>query len=114
MGVVLEPLAGSDLLVLEAVAYAAHGDTDTAVHVLGDALTLAEPGGFIRIFVDEGPPMAALLAQSVEHRAQNASIRVYAERLLSVFPEAQNAEHRAQNNATSALRSALDALGFTA
>jgi len=96
------------LMVLEAVAYAAHGDKDTAVHVLGDALALAGPGGFVRLFVDEGPPMAALLAQSVEHRAQNASIRVYAERLLSVFPEAQNAEHRAQNNATRALRSALE------
>jgi LuxR family maltose regulon positive regulatory protein len=96
------------LMVLEAVAYAAHGDTDTAVHVLGDALALAEPDGFVRLFVDEGPPMAALVAQSVEHRAQNASIRVYAERLLSVFPEAQNAEHRAQNNATPALRSALE------
>jgi LuxR family maltose regulon positive regulatory protein len=96
------------VMVLEAVAYAAHGDTDTAVHVLGDALALAGPGGFVRLFVDEGPPMAALLAQSVEHRAQNASIRVYAERLLSVFPESQNTEQRAQNNATRALRSALE------
>jgi LuxR family maltose regulon positive regulatory protein len=33
------------------------------VQLLGDALVLAEPGGFIRIFVDEGSPMAQLLSE---------------------------------------------------
>ena len=35
------------------------------VQLLGDALALAEPGGFIRIFVDEGTPMAQLLSEAV-------------------------------------------------
>jgi LuxR family transcriptional regulator, maltose regulon positive regulatory protein len=96
------------VMVLQAVAHHAHSEADKAVQVLGDALALAKPGGFVRIFVDEGLPMAALLAQSVERRAQNDSIRVYAERLLSVFPEAQSVERRAQNNNTSALRSTLE------
>jgi LuxR family transcriptional regulator, maltose regulon positive regulatory protein len=52
--------------VLQAVAYYVHGEPDTAMHWLGEALTLAEPGGCIRIFVDEGPPMAALLREAAK------------------------------------------------
>jgi len=52
------------VMVLQAVALQAHGEKDKAVQLLGDALTLAEPGGFIRIFVDEGPPMAHLLSEA--------------------------------------------------
>ena len=42
------------VMVLQAVALQAHGESETAVQLLVDALALAEPGGFIRIFVDEG------------------------------------------------------------
>src|SRR5438477_7037509 len=51
------------VMVLQAVALHMHGDTDQAVHLLCDALALAAPGGFIRLFVDEGPPMAHLLSE---------------------------------------------------
>ena len=51
-------------MVLQAIAHQAHGEKDKAVQVLGDALALAEPGGFIRIFVDEGLPMAPLLSEA--------------------------------------------------
>lgn len=50
------------VLVLEALALHAQSETDRAVHVLGEALGLARPGGFIRLFVDEGAPMAHLLS----------------------------------------------------
>ena len=50
------------VLVLQAVALHAHGEKDQAVQVLGEALALAEPGGFIRIFVDEGEPMRLPIA----------------------------------------------------
>ena len=52
------------VMVLQAVALHAHGEKDKAVQVLGDALALAEPGGFIRIFVDEGTPMFHLLTEA--------------------------------------------------
>jgi LuxR family maltose regulon positive regulatory protein len=50
------------VMVLQAVALHAHGEKDKAVQLLSEALALAEPGGFIRLFVDEGAPMAELLS----------------------------------------------------
>ncbi len=49
------------VIVLQAVALRAHGEKDKAVQLLGEALALAEPGGFIRLFVDEGEPMRLLI-----------------------------------------------------
>ena len=49
-------------LVLQALVFAESSDKDKALQALGRALALAEPGGFIRIFVDEGEPMAQLLS----------------------------------------------------
>ena len=42
---------------------------------------LAAPEGYRRVFLDEGPAIAALLAQSVERRAQDDPISVHVERL---------------------------------
>ena len=72
-------------MVLQAVAHHAHGEKEEAVQLLGDALALAEPGGFIRIFVDEGPPMARLLYEAVTR----GTAPDYARRLLSAFPLAE-------------------------
>ena len=47
------------VMVLQAIALPCTGEKDRAVQMLGEALALAEPGGFIRLFVDEGPPMAS-------------------------------------------------------
>jgi len=64
----VEAKGGADerlrVIVLQAIAHHAHDDKDQAVHLLVDALALAEPGGFIRLFVDEGPPMAHLLSEA--------------------------------------------------
>ena len=49
-------------MVLQAVALHAHGEKDKAVQLLGEALALAEPGGFIRLFVDEGEPMRVMIS----------------------------------------------------
>lgn len=52
------------VMVLQAVALHARGEEDEAVQLLGDALALGEPEGFVRIFVDEGTPMARLLSEA--------------------------------------------------
>ncbi len=58
---------GLRVLILQAVALHTHGEIDKAVELLAEALTQAEPGGFIRIFIDEGLPMVELLLEA-EHR----------------------------------------------
>ena len=50
---------------LRALALAADGQETAAVTVLSGALTLACPRGHVRIFADEGPPMAALLGRLI-------------------------------------------------
>ncbi|MGB3717466.1 MAG: LuxR C-terminal-related transcriptional regulator [Candidatus Promineifilaceae bacterium] len=49
------------VLLLEALAYRSQGDTDQAMMALERALSLAEPAGAIRVFLDEGEPMADLM-----------------------------------------------------
>jgi LuxR family maltose regulon positive regulatory protein len=48
-------------LVLQALAIHAHGDTAGALVPLERALAIAEPEGYVRLFIDEGAPMLALL-----------------------------------------------------
>ena len=50
-----------EILVLRALAHQALGDIPAALASLERAVTLAEPEGYVRVFADEGPPMAALL-----------------------------------------------------
>jgi len=69
-------------LVLLAVALDAHGERARAVEVLDEALALAEPGGFIRLFVDEGAPMARLLYEACSRGVHAAYVR----QLLAAFP----------------------------
>lgn len=71
-------------MVLQAVAHQAQGETGRAVLVLGEALELAKPGGFVRVFVDEGSPMAGLLYEALSQGVE----REYVSRLLAAFPEA--------------------------
>jgi LuxR family transcriptional regulator, maltose regulon positive regulatory protein len=96
------------VMVLQAVAHHAHGEKAKAAQLLDGALALAGPGGFIRIFVDEGIPVAVLLAQSAERRAQDDPISVYVERLLSAFPAEQRPAHLSAKDASSVPRSALE------
>jgi LuxR family maltose regulon positive regulatory protein len=74
-GTVIEALA------LDALAHQAGGDLPAALESLRRALTLAEPEGYVRIFVDEGPPMAALLRAV----GKPGSSPAYVRRLLDAF-----------------------------
>jgi LuxR family maltose regulon positive regulatory protein len=55
------------VMVLQAITLQAHGEQDKAVQLLFDALAIASPGGFIRLFVDEGITMAHLLSEAAAH-----------------------------------------------
>jgi LuxR family transcriptional regulator, maltose regulon positive regulatory protein len=52
-----------EILALQALARAAAGDERGALTALAEALTLAAPEGHLRVFVDEGAPMATLLGR---------------------------------------------------
>ena len=70
-----------EILILRALAHQAAGETDRAVAALEQALTHAEPEGFIRIFVDEGRPVADLLHKAAARGIASA----YTGRLLAAF-----------------------------
>jgi LuxR family maltose regulon positive regulatory protein len=55
-----------EILALEALALQAKGKKERVVRTLAQALALAEPEGYVRTFVDEGPPMAALISEVLE------------------------------------------------
>ncbi|HML23495.1 MAG TPA: LuxR C-terminal-related transcriptional regulator [Aggregatilinea sp.] len=67
--------------VLEAVVQRARGEVDPARQQLEDALVMATPGGFIRLFVDEGPPMLRLLADA----SARGVMPDYTRKLLAAF-----------------------------
>ena len=68
-----------EILVLQALAHQARDDTPAALASLRRAVTLAEPEGYVRIFADEGPPMASLLRAA----AKQGIARNYVRRLLA-------------------------------
>jgi LuxR family maltose regulon positive regulatory protein len=82
-------------MALQAVALYMNGEKDQAAQLLFDALALAAPGGFIRLFVDEGPQMARLLSEA----PAIGMLPSYVGKLLAAFEgEAQkreNASHTA-------------------
>jgi LuxR family maltose regulon positive regulatory protein len=77
--------------VLQAVALHAHGEKDKAVQVLADALALAEPGGFIRLFGDEGRPMVELLTRmNASGDGGTRRVKEYVRKLLTAFREQED------------------------
>ena len=75
------------VLLLQAIGYQALGEDNKALQLLGNAVTLAEPGGFIRIFVDEGAPIAQLLNKMND---KDARIQEYIQKLLAAFNKQQD------------------------
>jgi LuxR family transcriptional regulator, maltose regulon positive regulatory protein len=68
-----------EILVLQSLTLLARRDTAAALAPLRRAVTLAEPEGYLRIFADEGPPMAALL----KALAKQTTAPGYVRRLLA-------------------------------
>jgi LuxR family transcriptional regulator, maltose regulon positive regulatory protein len=71
-----------EILALTALAQEALGESQRATGALQQALVLAAPEGYLRTFVDEGPPMAALLYQALAEEI----MAPYVSRLLASFP----------------------------
>ncbi len=76
-----------EVLVLQALAHQARGDAPAALGALHRAVTLAQSEGYVRLFADEGPSMAALLKPLTKQSAAPGYLR----RLLF---SATRTEHR--------------------
>ncbi len=96
------------ILRLKALALQAMGDSDHALLALTACLTLAEPEGYGRIFLDEGQPMQVLLAQWLAH-ADAGPLRDYAARVLAQF-DAESQEDTAPQETTRPSENLLEPL----
>jgi LuxR family maltose regulon positive regulatory protein len=80
-----------EILILRALGLQKQGDPSEALVTLQQALMLAEPESYIRVFVDEDEPMAALLSEFLNARrkgpreARHRILLEYVRRLLAAF-----------------------------
>jgi LuxR family transcriptional regulator, maltose regulon positive regulatory protein len=77
------------IMILLACALQVNGETDEAIQLIGEAMGLAEPNGFIRIFIDEGLPMEHLLSEV----AAKGIMPKYVNKLLAVFEDEKQKEN---------------------
>lgn len=70
-----------NVMVVKSIALNIQGEKDEAFQVLVSVLTLTEPEGFIRIFIDEGFPMFRLLSEA----AAKGIMPDYTKKLVAVF-----------------------------
>jgi LuxR family maltose regulon positive regulatory protein len=92
---------GLKVRLLQALALQARGEQGQAVHLLCDVLAQAEPGGFVRTFVDEGLPMAHLLTAAATHRR----LPDYIDMLLAAFDVEQSQREAAASLSPGSPRS---------
>jgi LuxR family maltose regulon positive regulatory protein len=78
------------VLALLALLYSAAGDEPQALAALSRSIALAEPGGFIRLFVDLGTPLQPLLRKLAQKLMQRGVSPRYLADLLAAF-EAEDA-----------------------
>ena len=79
-----------EILLLQAMAYQKQGQTDEALAVLEQAVTLARPGGYIRPFVNLGKQMAELLTRLL----QRGKAVDHIERILAAFDAYESVDDR--------------------
>lgn len=78
-----------DTLALQALLTDTRDDLSAALATLERSLRLAQPGGFIRVYVDLGPQMASLLNRLKVDQA----LAAYVKQICAAFPEAQRTDY---------------------
>jgi LuxR family maltose regulon positive regulatory protein len=68
-----------EILLLRALALQAQSKQEEALRTLGRALTLAEPEGYLHLFLDEGPPLLSLLRQAYARQITPGYVRTLLE-----------------------------------
>lgn len=99
-----------EILVLQALAYEALGNVTSALAPMKRTLVLAEPEGYVRIFVDEGTSVAVLLEKAAKHGiAPN-----YVRHLLTALSTAKNSAPVKQDSIEPLSERELDVLRLLA
>ena len=75
-----------EVAILQSLALEKQGRADKALETLKEAVALAKPGGWIRPFLEAGPPMVDLLKQL---RKRDATVD-YINRILVAFPDTES------------------------
>ena len=74
-----------DILLVQALAHEAQGNRPQALAALERSLALAEPEGYVRIFVDEGEAMRLLIEK--QSRNRDYPLSDYVDKLLAAFTQ---------------------------
>jgi LuxR family maltose regulon positive regulatory protein len=81
-----------EILILQSITFAAQERTKEALPLLVQALGLAEPEGFMRIFLDEGDPMRELIhfwrvevGRNINLTNEQTRLIAYSDKLLAAF-----------------------------
>jgi len=102
-----------EILVLQALAWQARGEEKQALAALKRALLLAEPEGYVRTFVDEGPPLDVLLRKAAARGIAPAYVSTLLAALAAEEPgldSGLNVEQSAICNPQSAIRNPQSAI----
>jgi LuxR family maltose regulon positive regulatory protein len=91
-----------EIMILKALAKQAMGETMKAHTALTNSLALAEPGGYVRIFLDEGQPLRTLIARWLAE-ASTSPLRNYAIHLFSQFDVELNMFAAAQEKVSTTI-----------
>jgi LuxR family maltose regulon positive regulatory protein len=91
-----------DILLVQALAHEAQGNRPQALAALKGALSLAEPEGYVSIFVDEGEPMRMLIADfrySIEKQMSSSALAQlgYTGKLMAAFAPPVNKQSTINN-----------------
>jgi LuxR family maltose regulon positive regulatory protein len=75
-----------EVQTLLALAHQAIGDDAAATTALETALSLAEPGGYVRVFLEKGKPLRSILTQM----KRTGEKEIYADLILQAFEQADS------------------------
>lgn len=105
-----------EILVLRALALQARHESNEAIAALERALTLAQPEGYVRVFVDEKAPIETLLRELLKARSKGLSdarqhpVLDYARRLLATLESPHESNEPPVGRASESDRPLLDPL----
>jgi LuxR family maltose regulon positive regulatory protein len=88
-----------ELHLMKAVSFSELGKKEKALASLRTSLKMAEPEGYVYLFVIQGKPLMGLLRQAIKKGSQ----REFAQRILSIMEAEESRERQAAKNKTGKL-----------